>query len=89
LRNYAGIQILQSQKELQQFVREHLFFDAHTAKYRGDFIGFVESLNTKAKMLSVTSLLFRNSKTAYLSRLAAVPILPLPPTKIFWEKTNG
>lgn len=57
LRSYGGINILSKVRKFVQFP-ENIFFEASTARYRGDFIGFQKSLLLDMKLLDTTSEIF-------------------------------
>jgi hypothetical protein len=63
LRTFAGTQVLASASKIKSSP-ESIFFDAATASYRGDFIGFLDSFNTVLKINPAAEAVFFNAASA-------------------------
>ena len=64
LRNFAGIEILGDINHIALSPKQ-LFFNAATAQYRGDFLGFMDALRELSKMHQVSKFIFFNSKASF------------------------
>lgn len=84
LRKYAGQEILVNTSPLIQ-ISSILFFDAITAKYRGDFIGFQQSLTEFSLLQPVNDLFFDRPKKKFFDKIFDRP-LPSNPNDIFFER---
>jgi hypothetical protein len=64
LRSFEGVNVL-SQSQTIHYNQGDIFFQARTAIYRGDFIGFIQSLETINKLTSVPSTLFYRAEKTF------------------------
>ena len=64
LRSYAGVEILEDINNIALSPKQ-LFFNAATAQYRGDFLGFMDALREFPIMLKVSKFVFFFSKATF------------------------
>jgi hypothetical protein len=57
LRNFEGKKVLGQTRKLPNF-QDNIFFQANTASYRGDFIGFLPAMETVPNIKSISDNLF-------------------------------
>jgi hypothetical protein len=82
LRNFFGTHLAHRENpRLAQMVS--IFFEAKTARHRGDFIGFLPSLSVDQKVESVEKCVFFNSGKAFFEAIDIKPLLN-PCKTIFW-----
>jgi hypothetical protein len=66
--------------------REVIFFEAQTAKFRGDFIGFIESLSTVPAMKAYSNIFFSNKDSKIFKSLNAEKGLECINENLFYKK---
>jgi hypothetical protein len=83
LRTYAGINVLARVGQLSECPNS-VFFEASTAKYRGDFIGFMASLSVEEGIAMIPRQIFFNPSIALFQSLTQVPSLNPSPSSLFF-----
>jgi hypothetical protein len=84
LRTYAGINVLARVGQLSDCPNS-VFFEASTAKYRGDFIGFMASLSVEEGIAMIPRQIFFNPSIALFQSLTQVPSPKPSPSPLFFE----
>ena len=84
LRTYAGMKVLARVDQLTERP-ESVFFEASTAKYRGDFIGFIPSLSVEEGLTEVPEQLFYSSSITLFQGLKDLPSIEPGSSHLFFE----
>jgi len=86
-KNLRGFQSFEILYYLTPHMRlyDSLFFDAKTAQFRGDFIGFPEALSFDMKILPRSKTLFFRSKKRHFTHLLKVRKLQPVESSIFYR----
>jgi hypothetical protein len=84
LRTYAGMNVLARVGQLSDSP-DSVFFEASTAKYRGDFIGFMASLSVEEDIAMIPKQIFFNPSITLFQSLVQVPSLKPSPSPLFFE----
>jgi hypothetical protein len=94
LRNFEGIKALELNQRIQEFPA-CIFFDASTASYRGDFIGFMQAFDFDPQLRRPSGRIFFAAATAsfrgdFIGFTQALPViqkfrLPIIPTNVFFS----
>lgn len=91
LRKYAGVDFLKNLRKVGSSSPQ-LFFEAATAFYRGDFLGFTVSLQDSPRVQPLTgSIFYKNlslEKRASFFDFTNYDPLGNPPEAIFYQETN-
>ena len=89
LRSFEGISTFQNMSELITS-RNSIFFQAETARYRGDFLGFVLSLSTfqKIKKQISKSVFFSPSKECFSRLHTSIPLRSVEHDEIFFHRSK-
>jgi hypothetical protein len=74
LRNFEGVKVL-SEIERLHHQPGALFFDARTAMYRGDFLGFLPALGQTTRVSKAPGILFYHSKKVFASLYSTAGII--------------
>jgi len=85
LRFYAGLDVFQNLAVLQKMTSS-VFFNAKTAQYRGDFIGFIESFSDISQLQSVNKIFYTSHNKQYFSHLPGNKINNIREHIFFEEK---
>jgi hypothetical protein len=84
LRTFAGISVLARVGQLSSW-SDKVFFEARTARYRGDFIGFVESLAVEELLTIVPTQLFFRPSLSFFEGFAKMEMIRHHPGSLFFE----
>lgn len=85
LRDFHGFDIYYSKDNILK-IYYSIFLNVETTKYRGDFIGFVDSLIFEKKIKSVPKSIFIRSGSKIFSSLISFEVIKQRETNIFYNK---